>query len=287
MERAESEEFLLSTKALQSLQKNFNKTTIIKTLFSCRTKSMSLDSLLSELKTLVENGDVAQGKAVLSKLKIAILEGADGSPETLQKSCSALELGVLLAVADNDLDAFGRNMAQLQPYYMSGVASTRKAHIMGLNLMHLLVENRLSEFHSELELLSEQEAADPLISFPIGLERKLMVGIYDEVLAGKIPNPSYQLFMEHLLQTVRDSIADCIEVSYKTLKLKDAAEMMKFSNVAELQDYIQNFRDDWIVEAGDLLTFQPPSTIPAATDIPSMEYIKQSLTYATEMERIV
>ncbi|EEC47791.1 regulatory proteasome non-atpase subunit 12 [Phaeodactylum tricornutum CCAP 1055/1] len=248
---------------------------------------MSLDSLLSELKTLVENGDVAQGKAVLSKLKIAILEGADGSPETLQKSCSALELGVLLAVADNDLDAFGRNMAQLQPYYMSGVASTRKAHIMGLNLMHLLVENRLSEFHSELELLSEKEAADPLISFPIGLERKLMVGIYDEVLAGKIPNPSYQLFMEHLLQTVRDSIADCIEVSYKTLKLKDAAEMMKFSNVAELQDYIQNFRDDWIVEAGDLLTFQPPSTIPAATDIPSMEYIKQSLTYATEMERIV
>jgi 26S proteasome regulatory subunit N12 len=254
---------------------------------------MSLDSLLKELEAHVQSGNIENGKKVLNQLKIALLESPSATSDAAvnqARMCAALENGVLLAVADGDLDAFGRNMAQLQPYYTAGgsmQSSTRKAHITGLNLMHLLVENRLSEFHSELELLSEEDATSPLISFPISLERKLMVGIYDEVLAGKIPDPSYEFFMDQLLQTVRDSIADCIEVSYKTLKLKDAAEMMKFSNVLELQDYIQNYRDDWIVEIDDVLTFQPPSTTATRADIPSMEYIKQSLTYATEMERIV
>lgn len=266
---------------------------------------MSVESLLKELESQVQAGNVEPGKATLRKLKIALLEASAAAVNNPQQqaalataSASALELGVLLSVADNDLDAFGRNMAQLQPYYMmqqskdsTTAASPRKAHVIGLNLMHLLVENRLSEFHSQLELLSDKEASDPYISFPIGLERKLMVGIYDEVLNHyeKMPNPqTYQLFMENLLQTVRDSIADCMEVSYQTLSLKDASKLMKFNNVNELREYIVSDRDDWIVsDDNNTITFQPPTTASAAADIPSMEWIQQSLTYATEMERIV
>lgn len=242
-----------------------------------------MDALLSELDGLVKSNNVDQAKDVLTKLKIAMLQDPNADPS---KSCSALELGVLLSVAEGDLEAFGRNMAQLQPYYMSNIQSSRRSHITGLNLMHLLVENSQSEFHSQLELLSEAEASDPLISFPISLDRKLQVGIYDEVLTGKIPDPSYQVFMDQLLETVRDNIADCIEVSYKTLDLGDAARMMKFSNASELEEYITACRDDWIVEGG-ILTFEPLSTTATAADIPSMEYITQSLTYASEMERIV
>jgi 26S proteasome regulatory subunit N12 len=242
------------------------------------------DQLLNDLQGHVQSGNVDKGKAVLNQLKIALLSAPPGD----SKAVAALELGVLLAVAEGDLDAFARNMAQLKPSYSAGIASQRKAHITGLNLMHLLVDNRLSEFHSELEWLSESEASDPLISFPISLERQLMVGIYDEVLQKQVPDPSYQFFMDHLLQTVRDSIADCIEVSYPTLKLTDAAAMMKFSGVAELQEYMRDYRDDWIVDpTGNQLTFQPAPTSATAADIPSMQWIQQSLTYATEMERIV
>jgi len=101
-----------------------------------------------------------------------------------------------------------------------------KCKVLGLNLMYLLVENRLSEFHAELELLSEVEASAPFVSFPINLERQLMVGSYDEVLkAGlHIPDQSYQFFMDNLLQTVRDSIADCLEVSHKTMGIGDAVK---------------------------------------------------------------
>jgi len=213
--------------------------------------------------------------------------------ESITLAANALELGVLLSVADDDFDAFARNISQLKPYYAvlssaNATTTERKCHVLGLNLMHLLVDNRLSEFHAELELLSDAEASTPFVSFPITLERQLMVGSYDEVLnaGANVPDPSYSFFMESLLETVRDSIADCVEVSYKSMKLTDAVTMMKFDSTAELQEYVQEKREDWIVE-GDRLTFQPPPMGSKAEDIPSMKLMASSLSYATELERIV
>merc|ERR1711862_482272 len=179
-------------------------------------------------------------------------------------------------------------------YYSSSSTNNNnmKCKVLGLNLMYLLVENRLSEFHSELEELlvesDETTSNNPFVSFPITLERQLMVGSYDEVLnaGSNVPDPSYNFFMENLLETVRENIADCIEVSYKSLPSPDAATMMKFGSVGELQGYIQEKRADWIVE-GDRLTFQPPPMGRKAVDIPSKNLISQSLSYATELERIV
>ena len=221
-----------------------------------------------------------------------------GAPiESITLAANALELGVLLSVADDDLDAFSRNISQLKPYYaaLSATAADnttatteRKCHVLGLNLMNLLVDNRLSEFHAELELLSEDDAKSSYVSFPITLERQLMVGSYDEVLAAQsaVPDPSYNFFMEQLLETVRDSIADCVEVSYKVMKLDDAVTMMKFDSVSELQEYVQEKREDWIVEGGSLM-FQPPPIGSKAVDIPSQKLMGQALSYATELERIV
>jgi 26S proteasome regulatory subunit N12 len=241
----------------------------------------SIPKLLGQLESLVSAGNIDQGKQCLNQLKLLLLHA--GSPSD---SATALELGVLLSVSEGDLDSFGRNMAQLQPLYNSGVSTPRKAHITGLNLMHLLVENRLAEFHAQLELLTETEASDPLTSFPIALERKLMVGIYDEV--GQIPDKSFQIFMDHLLQTVRDSIADCMEVAYQELSVDDAAKLLKLNNKQELLEYVPVEREDWMMESNDdKVTFAPPPTMHAASDIPSMDWIQQSLTYATELERII
>jgi len=219
-----------------------------------------------------------------------------GTEECVTLAATALEFGVLLSVADQDLESFARNVAQVKSYYAALTSTTsasstpKMCHILGLNLMYLLVENNLSEFHAELELLSSSEASTPFISFPINLERQLMVGSYDEVLnAGThVPDPSYTFFMDNLLQTVRDSIADCVEVSYKTMKMEDAVRMMKFDSREELVEYIQECRDDWIVDdvSGELC-FQPPSGGAKASDIPSQKLIAQTLSYATELERIV
>ena len=209
----------------------------------------------------------------------------------------ALEMGVLLSVADEDLDSFARNVSQLKAYYSlltdTTTTTTQKCQILGLNLMFLLVENKLSEFHSELEFIAHDttQSSSKYITFPINIERQLMVGAYDEVLQAfksNIPDPSYQFFIDNLLQTVRDSIADCVEVSYKSLKLADAVEIMKFDTGDELMEYVQECRDDWIVDDVKAeLCFQLADTGSKASDIPSNKLIAQTLSYATELERIV
>ena len=169
-------------------------------------------ALITELKAQYEAGDVVGGQETLTKLKIWLLEQDSGTIDPAV-AIEILELGVLLTVTDGDLDAFARNVAQLKPYYAMAsntttTSSERKCHILGLNLLHLLVDNRLSEFHAELELLTEKEASHSLVSFPIELERQLMVGMYDKVLNVQVPHPSFQFFVDNLVQTVRDSIAD-------------------------------------------------------------------------------
>ena len=257
---------------------------------------MSLEtatSLLSGLKAKFVAGDLAGGSETLTKLKIQMLDFPPGSQSHTQIAVESMEIGILMMVEDGDLDAFARYVAQIKPMYASLTSSStgnsttpRKCHVLGLNLMNLLVDNRLSEFHAELELLTAEEARNTFVTFPINLERQLMVGIYDEVLNVTVPDPTYQFFVDNLLQTVRDSIADCMEVSYKIMKISDAMTMMKFGTQQELLEYVEECRDDWIVEK-DTLCFQPPPSGSKAGDIPSMKMIAQNLSYATEMERIV
>jgi hypothetical protein len=77
-----------------------------------------------------------------------------------------------------------------------------------------------------------------------------------------------------------------MEVSYKSMTIVDAMTMMKFDTQQELLEYVEECRDDWIVD-GDTLCFQPAPSGSRASDIPSMTLISQSLSYAMEMERIV
>jgi 26S proteasome regulatory subunit N12 len=244
-----------------------------------------MNSIGQQLESYLASGNQEEAKTLLNQVKLALLTQPLDVNERAQ-AVAALEIGVLLAIQAEDLDLFGRTVALIQPYYSKdGPTTPRRLLVIGLHLMHLLVENRLSEFHSQLELLTEEEAATPFISFPVGLERQLMVGIYDEILAVTAPDASYQIFLDLTVQTVRDAIADCMEVSYESLTTKQAAEIMKFDSTQELVEYVQESRDDWILQ-GDVLTFQPVASS-GAQDIPSMEWIEQSLTYATEMERIV
>ena len=50
-------------------------------------------------------------------------------------------------------------------------------------MLFLLVENRLADFHAELELMTEEEQQQPAISFCTQLDRHLMVGSYKEVMS--------------------------------------------------------------------------------------------------------
>jgi 26S proteasome regulatory subunit N12 len=199
-----------------------------------------------------------------------------------------LESATILSIFSEDMNAFERHITQLKAYYDDESNSALQYPIMGTRLLQLLVENRMAEFHNELELIPEKARHDMNIQFAIHLEQYLMEGSYNKVLEArtKVPNVFFSFFIAQLLQTVRENIADCAEVAYPCLELIDAQKMLLFDTLGEFNAYIQAKKTEWIVKDG-AIWFKLPEKSLGAVDIPSLKLVGETLSYATELDRIV
>ncbi|CAM9290708.1 unnamed protein product [Choristocarpus tenellus] len=264
------------------------------------------EELFATFRKNAESGKVAAAKTALARLKILMIsfeslppQGID-SPIALRERTLArdvIEIAVFLSAQEGDRASFQRHMAQarersLKPYYLDFAselpATANQNAVQGLNLLFLLVENRLAEFHSELELLSDNERAHECVSFPVRLEQYLMVGSYDQVLAARdhVPHQYYKYFLESLVDTVREGIAECSEVAYTELPLADARQMMLLAEGRDFEDYVEERHPDWVI-SGDKVVFQKEEVTLKSSEIKSMRLIAECLSYATELERIV
>lgn len=133
--------------------------------------------------------------------------------------------------------------------------SKREYPIRGLNLIRLLTQNRIADFHTTLESLdAEVIAENPFIKHPVNLERWLMEGSYSKVWNAReeAPAEEYKFFVDSLMGTIRylqysfsllnkmlktmhrNEIASCEEVAYESLPLKDATTLLFFPTQSEL-----------------------------------------------------
>ena len=143
-----------------------------------------------------------------------------------------MEIGAQHAVQAGDIPGFERFMAQLQTYYHDHDGklppSAFRYQLLGLNLLCLLSQNRVAEFHTELERLPAEALADVYISHPVKLEQFIMEGSYNKVVLskGNVPAESYKYFIDILMGTVRSEIASCLEKAYGDISCADAARML-------------------------------------------------------------
>lgn len=98
-----------------------------------------------------------------------------------------LEIGAQWSIESKDIPSFERYMSQLKCYYFDYNSqlpeSTFKYQLLGLNLLFLLSQNRVAEFHTELELLpSDRIQSDVYIKHPLSLEQYLIEGSYNKVI---------------------------------------------------------------------------------------------------------
>ncbi|KAI9916992.1 hypothetical protein PsorP6_017995 [Peronosclerospora sorghi] len=250
------------------------------------------------LRSAIDEKRMDEASHLLAKLKMALttlpaLPPCGGNSLTVQQEMEfarhVLESATLLSILREDMAAFERSMIQLKVYYSSGLEPSPLHYpILGTRLLQLLVENRMAEFHNELELLPEPSREDPNVAFAVKLEQYLMEGTYNKVLEARthVPNPYFPFFLSQLLQTVRENIAECAEVAYPCLTLVDAQKMLIFNSPAELNDYIQQEKTEWVVRQGKVW-FKAPEKSLGASDIPSLRLVGETLAYATELDRIV
>ncbi|XP_062096752.1 26S proteasome non-ATPase regulatory subunit 8 homolog A [Humulus lupulus] len=237
----------------------------------------------------------------LSQLKVMLTEFRslpplfEETPNAVHELTLARDIyehAVVLSLKTEDQDAFERDFFQLKPYYTDArnrlPPSPQEHPILGLNLLRLLVQNRIAEFHTELELLSSSALENPCIKHAVELEQSFMEGAYNRVLSARqtVPHETYVYFMDLLAKTVRDEIAGCSEKAYDYLSIKDACQMLLYTSDQELLKYIDEEHPEWDVKDG-LVIFQKAKESAPCKEIPSLQLINQTLSYARELERIV
>ncbi len=98
---------------------------------------------------------------------------------------SLLEIALKLSVVEKNVEEFGRIRCLLAPYYEDCIHlphSENRMEISGLILMYLLTENRLAEFHMELEKLPHVHLkSEKHIATAFKLEQYMMLGNYNKV----------------------------------------------------------------------------------------------------------
>lgn len=260
-----------------------------------------VSQVFDRFKAAFTRNDLLTCSNLLSQLKVT-LTGFPSLPPLYCESPTAIheltlardifEHAVVLSVKAEDQDAFERDFSQLKPYYTDtrGLIppSAQEYPILGLNLLRLLVQNRIAEFHTELELLSPEALENPCIKHAVELEQSFMEGAYNRVLSARqaVPHETYVYFMDLLAKTVRDEIAGCSEKAYDFLSLQDAKQILMFSSNQELEEYVTEEHPEWEIRNG-CVYFQKAKESTPSKEIPSLQLINQTLGYARELERIV
>ncbi|KAI9316438.1 cornichon protein-domain-containing protein, partial [Dichotomocladium elegans] len=213
-----------------------------------------------------------------------------------------LEMGAYYSIRTKDIGSFERYISQLNTYYHDLASilppSPQMYPLIALNLLRLLSQNRLSDFHTALEVIDpEQLQTNQYIKQAVDLEQYLMEGSYNKVwnTRSTVRGEEFMFFYDILINTIRDEIASCSEKAYDSLPLQDASTLLFLKNTQELLSFAQKAKKHinvyrkqrgWKVHPGDQIIYFG-SEDSDAVEIPQEQIITQTLTYARELERIV
>ncbi|RMZ94280.1 26S proteasome non-ATPase regulatory subunit 8 [Brachionus plicatilis] len=235
---------------------------------------------------------LTQLKIILSETGFIPTPGSPIDKREIHLARDVFEIGAQCSIAVGDIHGFERYISQLKTFYFDFQneisESPFKYQLIGLNLLCLLARNRLSEFHTELELLNPHLIQTNIyIRHPVSLEQYLMEGSYNKVFLskGNVPSPSYNYFMDILLKTIREEIASCMEGAYKKILFREAGHMLYFKKEEELVEFAKERK--WVMASDNYFYFQQKQTDQENQNIPSNELVMQMIEYARELEIIV
>ncbi len=264
------------------------------------------DKAVEALQKAFDSNDYEACKSKIRQLKLLFAEQNLLVPQTAQEVDKTqlvlvrrvFEITAFVALRTGDIGGLSGAINGLQSFYALPKdflpKSVYEPRLVGLNLLRLLSENKIAEFHMLLEHISE--ANSPEIQFAVQLEEWVMEGAYNRVwtaVQGIAENADERIFVDDLIQTIRLEIASCISRAYVGLAAKDAQSLLFMSNNSEaFRQLLQQL--GWTVIDGkinfnqyDQMHLDIPKKESGTTDLTDKETIKQFLNYARELERIV
>jgi len=256
---------------------------------------------LTEFKSQFDSGQYQSCAASVTPLKIALTQVGIQSPHffkthpkdehELKKvwiSREVLEYLTRYSLAVGDEKSFERFMVQLKTFYFDYAPylewSAHKEPLLGVYFLYLLAANRIAEFHTELERVTDNN--NQYMKYSIDLEQSKMEGRYNSILHKGESCPQgyfYEQFARKLMETARHDIADSLEKAYGSLTLAEAKALLLLKDDDKLHALVQ--QRGWRLEDMDTLKFTTDDKEIAC--IEANRLITQNLGYANEVERIV
>uniref|UniRef100_A0A8C2PLL8 26S proteasome non-ATPase regulatory subunit 8 n=1 Tax=Capra hircus TaxID=9925 RepID=A0A8C2PLL8_CAPHI len=228
----------------------------------------------------------------LGRLKLVLLElnflpttGTKLTKQQLILARDILEIGAQWSILRKDIPSFERYMAQLKCYYFDYKEQLPESaymhQLLGLNLLFLLSQNRVAEFHTELERLPDIQT-NVYIKHPVSLEQvRLRKWEGRAWLKGAAQGET----LGRVSWKTRDEIAGCIEKAYEKILFTEATRILFFNTPKKMTDYAK--KRGWVLGLNNYYSFASQQQKPEDTTIPSTELAKQVIEYARQLEMIV
>lgn len=156
-----------------------------------------IDKVKNGLQKLKQLGDSKQSldqrAQCVAQLRIDLtfFENLPPAPRIDKAECilarEVYEYATLLAVEREDIEGFERNFTIVKTYYdeFDGILpeSQKKYSLLGLYLLYLLSFNKISEYHTEIELIPFDQLDNVFIKVPMSLEQYFVEGSYNKILS--------------------------------------------------------------------------------------------------------
>ena len=191
-------------------------------------------------------------------------------PEEYYLSTAMLEREMDFHLSNNDTKNFENAFMKIKQFYFDFnnqfPKSDKRLYFIGLFLLHLLVNNRSTEFSTELEALDVQDMNDHFIYIPRYLNECFMEGKYKKVsvIKTQVDDHHYKFYLNMFNNAVRYEIVRSIEKSHDSIKISKFKDLLGFESDQELREYIkkecENFDSNKEIEwkiVDDSINFTP------------------------------
>ncbi len=190
--------------------------------------------------------------------------------EEFYLATAMLEREMDFHLSNNDTKNFENAFMKIKQFYFDFnnqfPQSEKRLYFIGLFLLHLLVNNRSTDFSTELEVLDIQDLNNHFINIPRYLNECFMEGKYKKVseIKTQLSDHHYKFYLNMFNNAVRYEIVRSIEKSHDSIKIAKFKYLLGFDSDNELREYIkkecENFDSNKEIEwkiVDDAIHFTP------------------------------
>lgn len=211
------------------------------------------------------------------------------------------EIKAIYLANEGKLIEFGQAIKDVEALYEAQLGindgkeildSKQKDLMFGLHLMYLLANNEIGKFNLKIEKIDyKTRMTNPFFVVPARLGLCLTEGAYNSINLAEndLPTPYYKPFMNNLKESIKNEIAESLEISYRAIPVNIAMKKLSLKNNDETLAF--GNKRGWILKGNEFLvtgkeTIDDDQKVPTLALASGAERILQPLNTKQSLKRL-